>query len=58
MLRLAALVLALLVPLWSSAQGFPAKPIRVLVGFSAGGAPDIIARMLARSCRKASASPS
>ena len=30
----------------ATAQTFPAKPIRVLVGFSAGGAPDIIARML------------
>lgn len=30
----------------AAAQAFPSKPIRVLVGFSAGGAPDIIARML------------
>ena len=29
-----------------AAQPFPSKPIRVLVGFSAAGAPDIIARML------------
>lgn len=46
MLRFVALVLALLVPLGAAAQSFPSKPIRVLVGFSAGGAPDIIARML------------
>jgi tripartite-type tricarboxylate transporter receptor subunit TctC len=44
MRRLIALLL--LVPLAAAAQSFPAKPIRVLVGFSAGGAPDIIARML------------
>ena len=44
MLRLLALLL--LVPLCAAAQPFPSKPVRVLVGFSAGGAPDIIARML------------
>jgi tripartite-type tricarboxylate transporter receptor subunit TctC len=44
MLRLIALLM--LVPLAAAGQSFPSKPIRVLVGFSAGGAPDIIARML------------
>lgn len=33
----------------ASAQGYPAKPIRLLVGFSAGAAPDIIARLMAPS---------
>ena len=28
------------------AQGFPAKPVRILVGYSAGGAVDIIARAI------------
>jgi tripartite-type tricarboxylate transporter receptor subunit TctC len=40
------LILAALLPASLHAQSFPAKPIRLLVGFSAGGAPDIIARML------------
>ena len=40
------LVVLLFVPLAAAAQTFPSKPIRVLVGFTAGGAPDIIARML------------
>jgi tripartite-type tricarboxylate transporter receptor subunit TctC len=46
MLRFATLLLALLIPAASQAQAFPSKPVRMQVGFSAGGAPDIIARML------------
>ena len=32
----------------SSAQSYPAKPIRVLVGFSAGGSTDVTARLVAQ----------
>ena len=33
----------------AAAQSFPAKPVRILVGFGAGGATDIVARTLAQS---------
>src|SRR5437764_699409 len=47
-LRLAAATVALpAVVRIASAQGWPARPVRVIVGFAAGGAPDILARLMA-----------
>ena len=43
-------VLALLwavLPAWASAQGFPIKPIRLIVPYPAGGATDMMARLVA-----------
>lgn len=45
--RRAALVLAGALPLGARAQGFPSRPVRLLVGFAAGGAHDGVARFLA-----------
>ena len=45
---LIAVALAVVAPV-VSAQNFPTKPVRILVGFGAGGATDIVARTLAQS---------
>lgn len=41
------LVIAALVPATAGAQAFPSRPIRMLVPFAAGGATDIMARVIA-----------
>jgi tripartite-type tricarboxylate transporter receptor subunit TctC len=44
--------LAIAVPPIARAQAFPAKPIRLLVPFSAGGSPDLLARLVAQQLGK------
>ena len=58
--RITLLLLATLASLMNSAIAqteYPAKPIRMVVGFSAGGANDIIARMLGAKMQEAWGQP-
>jgi tripartite-type tricarboxylate transporter receptor subunit TctC len=45
---LAAGAAALAVPALHAQQAFPAKPLRLVVGFSAGGAADVVTRIIAK----------
>ena len=57
MMRAALIVLFCAAPFAASAQTYPAKPIRVVVGFPAGGPTDIVSRTMAPKLSEALGQP-
>jgi tripartite-type tricarboxylate transporter receptor subunit TctC len=46
--RFAAVLLLAIAPAWAFAQAWPSKSVRMIVPFAAGGATDVVARLLAQ----------
>ena len=57
LMRTAAFVLAALVAGQTFAQSYPSKPIKVVVGYAAGGAVDVVARTIGQSLSNSMGQP-
>jgi tripartite-type tricarboxylate transporter receptor subunit TctC len=53
----AALAAAALVPTLAAAEAWPARPVKIIVPFAAGGATDVVARLLAQKLNEAWGEP-
>jgi tripartite-type tricarboxylate transporter receptor subunit TctC len=49
--------LAMSCPLWAQAQSFPTRPVKVVVGYSAGGAVDAVARTVGQALSSSMGQP-
>src|SRR3982751_1887253 len=56
-MRIAVLALSFLLAASAPAQDYPAKPIRIVVGYSAGGGNDIIVRVMTPELTKGLGQP-
>ena len=56
-LRLAAALLAAILPAAVFAQQWPTHPVKILVGFAPGGGTDVVARLLAQKLQESFGQP-